>query len=47
MRIESSEIMIQRNSLPTPMIPPILVSRVRLPWMRIIFIFIPDNYLLL
>ena len=30
-RIESSEIMIQRNSLPTPMMPPILVNRVRLP----------------
>ena len=29
MRIESSEIMIQRNSLPTPMMPPTLVSRVR------------------
>ena len=30
---ESSVIKIQRNSLPTPIMPPILVSRVRVPVM--------------
>ena len=39
----SREIMIQRNSFPTPMMPPILVSRVRLPWI-IIIAFFPDYY---